>query len=472
MRFLLSITLAGLYLLLTAQTPITIGQEYSIPSSILEEERPVLVYLPDDYDENEEADYPVLYVLDGHGHFHHTTACVQFLSRNRRIPQMIVIGIPNTEDHRTRDLTPPTAQTQNFPAAGGADNMVSFIANELMPWVKDHYRTADYQTIIGHSFGGLFVIHAMINHPDVFNSYLAISPSLWWDDQKLATEQTDAFFDNPHEQSGHLYMTMGDEGGTMVGGGWKLAARLEEQANPNFKWHYEVMEEENHGTVPYRSTRQGLEFIFADWNWDKRRRTVRELGIAGLQGYEEEVQTLYGLPVPWDEPDLMRAAQQHYDQGDYITATPVYAKITEIFPESDRAWHLYGECLSLTGQKESAITAIEQALQLDPDNQAAAVALQKLRAGEDGIQLSAAELEVYVGSYDLSAVGMVIHLSSTGEKLQVHTDQSTHEDLYPLGNHQFFLTTREAKLTFTISDGKATRVDVETPEGNFGGEKQ
>ncbi|MEM9931088.1 MAG: alpha/beta hydrolase-fold protein, partial [Bacteroidota bacterium] len=244
-----------------ATEAIEIGHSYSIHSAILDEDRPLHVYLPRGY-RKAKKNYPVIYLLDGGSNFHHTTASADFLARRGRIPEMIVIGLPNT-GQRTRDLTPPTATgKEDFPTAGGADNMLRFITDEVMPHMKANYRVSDYKLLIGHSFGGLFATHTLLHHPGIFNSYIAISPSLWWDEQDLVLNQSTAFFAEQDDLKGHFYMTMGSEDGTMVGGAWKLAALLEEKGPDGLHWDFNRMEEETHGTIPFRSTYKGLEYIF------------------------------------------------------------------------------------------------------------------------------------------------------------------------------------------------------------------
>jgi len=194
---------------------ITIGKKLKFYSEVLKEERLLFLYLPSGYDQLEES-FPVLYLLDGDAHFHHTTGTVQFLAQNGRIPDMIIVAIQNTE--RTRDLTPPT-QTDtegDYATSGGADNFLVFLKNELIPHIDQTYRTRPYRLLVGWSLGGLFAIHTLVKQPDVFNSYLAISPSLWWNDQALIQEMKTSLKNNP-DLMGDLYMTMGNEGGKMLG---------------------------------------------------------------------------------------------------------------------------------------------------------------------------------------------------------------------------------------------------------------
>jgi len=454
-----------------AEKDFTIGKEYVVKSEILGQDRPILVYLPQDYEEKKKA-YPVLYLLDGRGNFHHTTACVAFLSRNGRMPEMIVIAIPNTDD-RTRDLTPETTMgKERFPTSGGAEKMLSFLKKELIPHVNEKYRTEDYRTLVGHSFGGLFVTHTFLHHPDIFDSYISISPSLWWDNQKMVKEQTDAFFEEQQSLVGHLYMTMGNEGGSMLGGAWKLAALLEEKSPKDFKWEFDLMEEETHGSIPYRSTYKGLEFIFSDWNLSKQEDFIVAEGVAA---YEEKVAKIYGFQQEWEEQTLLRMGQMLTGKGHDDKAVSVFHKATMIAPKSKRAWFLHGESLAKVGKKEEAIKSLEKVLEIDPKNMQAIVALRKLGAAPKSdlanIQLSEKELKIYEGTYDVE-IGLTAILAVKNGELRVSGNGIPEEILSLIDKHTFFLSSQNSKVIFNLENDKVIGFKVESENGTFGAIKK
>ncbi|MEL7532094.1 MAG: alpha/beta hydrolase-fold protein, partial [Bacteroidota bacterium] len=391
------------YLMLSAQDgsdAFSIGETFSLQSEILGQERPYIISLPEGYAESDKA-YPVMYLLDGKGNFHHTTASVDFLTRSGRIPEMIVVGIPNTDD-RSRDLTPEgESMKKDFPTSGGANNMLAFIEKELMPLIGKNYRASDYKLLVGHSFGGLFAIHTLLNHPGIFDAYLAISPSLWWDQQKLVSEQSKSFFEEQEKLVGHLYMTMGNEGGDMLGGAWKLAALFEEASLSDFQWEFKLMPDETHGSVPFLSTYEGLQFIFADWRTEEMSEKVRVQGIKALDDYEAQIQKLYGIKADWKERQLHAIGQQLVMDEETQLALPIFKKATNLFPESSNSWFRYGEALAKLGQKTEAITALKKARSLDEDNFQPIALLQKL--GEDvadllpQVKLTKKQLKGYVG---------------------------------------------------------------------------
>ncbi|NUM80787.1 alpha/beta hydrolase, partial [bacterium] len=155
---------------------IAIGIRTQIRSKILNENREILISLPEGYSNNKKP-YPVIYLLDAEEHFFHVAGIVEFLSSQKRIPPMILVGIPNTK--RMRDLTPKTEtdSLNKFSISGGANLFAEFLEKELLSFIEKNYRTCPYRILAGHSLGGLFAIHAWCAHTRLFNAYLAVSPS-------------------------------------------------------------------------------------------------------------------------------------------------------------------------------------------------------------------------------------------------------------------------------------------------------
>lgn len=179
-----------------AQNNIVIGHIDSLSSKILSEKRKIWVHLPDSYLNGVYAKraYPVVYLLDGTGHFSSVVGMIQQLSAvngNTIFPEMIVVGIANT--NRLRDLTPTPggamipsdADSTRVKNSGGGEKFTAFLERELIPHIDSLYPTEPYKVFIGHSLGGLLVINTLIHHPNLFNAYVAIDPSMWLADQKL-----------------------------------------------------------------------------------------------------------------------------------------------------------------------------------------------------------------------------------------------------------------------------------------------
>lgn len=162
---------------------------FKLYSAVLKETRLVNVYTPPGYDSDESARYPVLYMPDGgmKEDFPHVATDIDTAIRAGQMRPMIVIGIENTQ--RRRDMTGPTQVASDrkiAPHVGGAVAFRIFIAKELMPEVRRRYRTNGKTAIVGESLAGLFVMETFFAKPRLFNTWIALSPSLWWNNEALA----------------------------------------------------------------------------------------------------------------------------------------------------------------------------------------------------------------------------------------------------------------------------------------------
>jgi uncharacterized protein len=254
-------TLAGVFALLVLISSSASGQgqvppgatALKINSAVLGEERTILVRVPPGYETNK-LRYGVLYMTDGNAHIGHTSSTVEFLARNNRMAELIVVGITNTD--RTRDLSPTHVTTTvaggnsalQFPTSGGADKFLKFIETELIPEIEKRYRVHPYRILAGHSLGGLFAIHAMISRPELFQSYVAVSPALQWDNQ-VVVKRAEDFFKTRKEFDTTLFMSLGGEPGPIEDGFYQLKQVLEKNQAKGFDWKAQVLEDEDHGSV-------------------------------------------------------------------------------------------------------------------------------------------------------------------------------------------------------------------------------
>jgi predicted alpha/beta superfamily hydrolase len=151
----------------------------SLYSRVLNEKRALQVILPKGYKQGSSTRYDVLYVLDGETVTPYASRTYSLLQGEDFLPELIIVGIPNTNlDFRERDLTP----THVSGLSGGADKFLAFLKSELVPYVEKTYPAkTGGNTLYGGSLAGLFVLYAFVNEPSLFKSYIAIDPSLWWD---------------------------------------------------------------------------------------------------------------------------------------------------------------------------------------------------------------------------------------------------------------------------------------------------
>ena len=179
-----------------SQEDICIGRKEVLYSSILQEERGYWVHLPENYKQDTTENYPVLYLLDGESFFHSLVGINRTLGsgRGKYLSSVIIVGILSTD--RTRDLTPTASAASRdgkiLPGAtlqgGGSETFNKFLTVELRGLIDSTYRTNGQNMLIGHSYAGLFTLHTFLYHTEQFDTYLALDPSLWWDQGKLSED--------------------------------------------------------------------------------------------------------------------------------------------------------------------------------------------------------------------------------------------------------------------------------------------
>lgn len=244
-------------------TPLIIGDTFTIDSRILGERRRINVYSPPGYTQSRAARLPVLYMPDGGmaEDFLHVAGLVQVSVGNGTMRPFLLVGIENTE--RRRDLTGPTENESDkkiAPRVGGSEAFRQFIRNELMPAVNRRYRTTGETAIVGESLAGLFVVETFLREPDLFSTYIAFDPSLWWNNQALVKGAAERL----RAQSGQpktLYFASSDEKG-IAEITERFAEILGQQAPAGLRWHYEPMPGEKHSTIYHPAALKAFRAVF------------------------------------------------------------------------------------------------------------------------------------------------------------------------------------------------------------------
>lgn len=351
----------------SAQAPIAydVPERLVVKSQVLGEERVILIRTPAGYARSSEK-FPVLYMTDGDAHIQHTSGTVSFLARNARMPEMIVVGITNTD--RTRDLTPTRVERvpgnpngQGFPTSGGADKFLKFIETELIPLVESKYRTMPYRALAGHSFGGLFAVHAMLTKPELFNSYIAVSPSLQWDNFG-EIDRVKEFFKTRKELNRTLFTSLGNEPGDIGDAFGLFQDELRRQQLKGFVWEAVRYEDEDHGSVVLRSHYAGLRKAFDGWQFPRDSATGAVVG--GLKGVEEHYSKLserLGFKVIVPEALMNQVGYQLMGQGSMDDAIAAFKLNVERYPGSANVYDSLGEAYERSGRFELALTNYEKA---------------------------------------------------------------------------------------------------------------
>ncbi len=344
-------------------------EKITFPSEVLGEERTILVQLPEGY-ETATRKYPVLYVLDGEYFFQQATSAVQFLSElgydrgQHPVPELIVVGIVNVD--RERDYTPTHAPDQSqgrlsFPTSGGAEAFRKFLETEVFPLVESRYRAHPDRTLSGWSLGGLFTVYTFLHNPSLFSRYLAISPSMWWDDSVLVKDTRDRLERGDPLSSKPLVTTLGAlEGGDMDGSVRKLfAPLLMNQGQANLDFRLVEIAGANHGYAPYKAYYDGLAAAFADWAVPSE---VLQRGIPAVERFFSDLAVRYGRPVdvPLSVYRLLSVTLPDIEQA--LEAAHLAARH---YPHSSVAWMALGRLQLMARDRGAARASLQRALELE-----------------------------------------------------------------------------------------------------------
>jgi predicted alpha/beta superfamily hydrolase len=346
-------------------------KRFSIKSTVLGEDRVILVRTPVGYETNK-VSYPVLYMTDGDGHMGHTASTIEFLTQNGRISDLIVVGVTNTD--RTRDLTPAKSTDKDaggnlrWPTSGGADNFLKFFETELIPEIEKEYRVQPYRIFAGHSLGGLFAIHAMIAKPGLFNSYVAVSPSLQWaNDEELKRAQT--FLTNQKEMRVTLFVSIGNEPGAIGEDFDKFKALLEKSKIKGFEWQAERMMDEDHGSVVLRSHYLGLRKVFDGWLIPNDPKSGAVLGgLKGADAHYKKLSEKFGYSIPTPENLINQMGYQFLFDGKPEEAIAVLKANVERYPASANVYDSLAEAYERGGRIDLAEPLYDKARALGEQN--------------------------------------------------------------------------------------------------------
>lgn len=248
------------------ENDIILGSEFAINSSILNEDRTCLISLPDSYYDSSEVEkkYPIIILLDGYTHFKTATGIVHFMSSNRSrnhfMPETIIIAIENVD--RERDFTVTKIKTKRPNTMGGGRTFLNFIEKELIPYIDKSYRTEPFRTLVGHSLGGLLTLNSYMDNNSIFDAYISMDPSIWWDEEMMKNKVDSISSISLNKK---LYIATANQGEANYERNKKrhdaLYALLKKKSNGNLNVEIEYFEKENHRSVPLIALYDGLKYL-------------------------------------------------------------------------------------------------------------------------------------------------------------------------------------------------------------------
>ena len=371
-------------------TKIVLGNIDSIDSKILKEKRKIWVHVPNNAQNGglyAPVKYPVVYLLDGDAHFYSVVGMIQQLSSvngNAICPEMIVVGIPNTD--RTRDLTPTHVDiaammdSASARSSGGGEQFTSFIEKEVIPYIEANYPALPYRTLIGHSLGGLTVINTLLNHKELFNSYISIDPSMWWDTRKLLTKATGLLAQQDYKNK-TLFLGIAN---TMKPGMDTVLVKkdttfetdhirsilllntiLQKNKQNGLAYDYKYYSGDTHGSVPLIATYDALHAIFGFYNFTLGMDDYMNFSkktISKMEDHFKEVSKHFGFAFPIPEAMTNQLGYLAISQNKMDEAAYLFNMNVTNYPTSFNVYDSQGDFYAAKGEKAKAIENYEKAL--------------------------------------------------------------------------------------------------------------
>lgn len=244
--------------------PLVMGESLELKSKNLAETRRINVYLPDVYTADKSSSFPVMFMLDGgmSEDFLHIAGLMQVSVANGTMRPFILVGVENTV--RRRDLTSPSDNAldkRDIPNAGGSAQFRQFLLNELLPEIEQRYRTTQERALIGESLAGLFTLETLLHTPDAFQTYIALDPSLWWNDEKLTADFAAKLAAQPKLVKKLYFASSGQAGMEKVI--QHFADMLNQTKPEGLQWTYEKYREETHATIYHPAALKAFRSLFA-----------------------------------------------------------------------------------------------------------------------------------------------------------------------------------------------------------------
>lgn len=360
---------------------ISIGTRKTLHSRILNEDREIWIYTPKSMNTDSKTQYPVMYLLDGKDFFHFTTGIVGELSNLGKMPAMIVVGIISKD--RGSDFTPTHSLLSrdgtpdaDFKRSGRAEKFISFLHKELIPYIDSRLNTLPYRMFVGHSLGGLAVLHSFLNYPSLFNSYIAIDPSLWWDSCLIIKQAQNVL--SQHDYTGKsLYFASSntmEKGMDTVrvlsdtaysNGNVRNNFHFREilQKSKNLWWAWKFYAEDNHSSVPLIAEYDALRSIFKKYEMSKDINDT-SITVEYIKDHYRAVSAMVQYPVLPPQHIVNILGYICLGNKMYEKAYVFFMLNIDNYPNSSNAYDSLGDYYIERNEKKKAIESYKKALSL------------------------------------------------------------------------------------------------------------
>jgi predicted alpha/beta superfamily hydrolase len=364
----------GLVLICAAQAiadPVACGERFTLHSKILGEDRTVFVSVPASYTQGTQR-YPVLYLTDAQWQFDQSRSSAAFLARNGLIPEIVVVGVANSD--RARDLYATKAdfkqngRTIPFPTSGNADQFLEFLEKELIPRIESTYRTTPLRILAGHSAGGNFALHTMRVRPGLFQATIAASPWLAWDDAR-ELKQLVPFLESTEVKTRVLFVTSANEGPEMKANIETLISAVRARKDASLRCDSAAYPEENHDSTVIKSYYDALRMVFDGWSFPRDTQTNSLMGsLDDMKAYYARFGEHLGYTQLPPENVVNELGYQLLGKKAIDQSLATFRYNTETYPQSANAWDSLADALEQAGKRDDALASCRNAVSLAEAN--------------------------------------------------------------------------------------------------------
>jgi len=338
--------------------PVSIGTYRILQSKVLNESRTLLINLPQGYDETTNS-YPVLYILYGgqpQGYFAEAVHIVARLNEASRIPDMIIVGVKNTD--RYRDCLPINRNGE----PGGADNFLKFFIEELIPFVDQSYRTKDFRILLGPQAGAAFSVYALMENPELFRVNIVTNPFWIRANREYMLTKANDFFGKEGSLDNFLFITnntSSDNEATMEYLR-KFTAIVEEGKKRDFTLILNPLEKREAGIISSPGLKKGFETFFEAHKFPKE---IEIDGLEDLKQYYQNLSQNYGYEVDIPEFTLIRQGGGLEERDKLEEAKILYEYVIEKYPHDLNSYARLADLHRRWGNYNLSIKYYEQCLE-------------------------------------------------------------------------------------------------------------
>ncbi|MCP4124910.1 MAG: alpha/beta hydrolase [Bacteroidetes bacterium] len=331
-----------------------------LESEALDETREIIIRTPPNYDP-ENREYTVVYVLDAEWNFEYVASYLEYMFNHDTYPEMIVTGVVNV--NRNRDYIP--RPDSYFEDTGEAASFLEFVKNEWIGEIERKYAVSGERIVIGHSFGGVFVLHTLFSDPALFDAYIALGASAWIADGVLL-EEAAAYFEHPADADAFVYMAVGEgDGGPTVPSSRNLAEAFEQSAPESLEWFFDITPKTDH----FKNFTSGLSnafmALFPAWGFaDEVTNVARNEGVIGVGDWFKAKQDLLGERFHPSWFDLGVAAFTLTQEGHGDAAIELLDNLKTHYPQSGHVASFSASVFEMNGRYEEALGEYERAIEI------------------------------------------------------------------------------------------------------------